>query len=138
MAEKRYYYKKDGKAAYNLKEPLSYVLPDTKGYEEITKEEWDELTYVAPQEPIAPRELTAEEKQNNERKEAIAQQKNYLAKTDYVVLKLAEALADGNDELVESIKTEYAEVLANRVTARSEINRLESEIVPTVEATVSD
>lgn len=127
MANKRYYYKKDGKAAYNLKEPLENILENTEGYEEITEQEWNELTHV---EPVAPRELTADEIHNRECETLIAQHKAFLTHTDYVVLKLAEALADGNDELVASIKEEYADTLAQRTVARSEINRLEGEIVP--------
>ena len=47
---KRYYYKaKDGKSFYNLKSPLE--PEELVNYEEITKEEFDELTYI-PEEPV--------------------------------------------------------------------------------------
>lgn len=130
MANKRYYYKKDGKAAYNLKEPLENILENTEGYEEITEQEWNELTHVEPVEPVAPRELTADEIHNRECETLIAQHKAFLTHTDYVVLKLAEALANKDTALVTSIKEEYADTLAQRTVARSEINRLEGEIVP--------
>ena len=115
----RYYYKKNGKAAYNLKEPLDNILKDTTGYVQITKEEWDELTYVAPRVP------TQAEIHAKEAAAEIATLKAQLAATDYIVLKIAEALANDDTETVSSLKTEYATELANRVTWRARINELE-------------
>ena len=115
--KERYYYKKDGHAAYNLREPLSNILDDTTGYEEITKEEWDELTYVPPVEP------TAEELAHNARVAEIAQLKSQLNATDYIVVKIAEM-----PEQADAIREEYAEVLANRKLWRARINELESQL----------
>ena len=111
---KRYYYKKDGKAAYNLKEPLENIIEDTNGYEEITEQEWNELTYVEPQEPTE-KDLVAKE---------ISKLKANLSKTDYVVLKIAEALMNNDSQLIEELKEEYAEVLENRVLWRARLNEL--------------
>ena len=116
---KRYYYKKDGKAAYNLKEPLSNILDDTTGYVEITEQEWNQLTAVPVHEPTQA-ELAA-----RAAKQEIATLKSQLAATDYIVLKIAEALADGDSETVASLKSEYATELANRISWRARINELE-------------
>lgn len=115
-ANGRYYYKaKSGKGFMNLKSPLN-----DENYVEITKEEFDTLTYVAP----AP-EPTAEEIAAKERAQEIAQLKKQLSDTDYVAAKLAEAVAKGVG--VEDLLTEYAEVLENRETWRARINELEGE-----------
>ena len=120
MAEvKRYYYKKDGKAAYNLKEPLENILEDTTGYVEITKEEWDQLTYIPPYVPTK-EELAREEKLN-----AISAAKAYLASTDYIVIKIAEA---EDAEEIASIREEYADTIVERKAKRALINELEAEL----------
>jgi len=118
--KERYYYKdQNGRPAYNLKEPLANVLEDTTGYVEITKAEWDELTYVAPHVPTAA-ELAREEKLN-----AIAAAKAYLASTDYIVIKIAEA---EDAEEIASIREEYADIIAERKAKRALINELEAEL----------
>lgn len=117
--EKRYYYKKDGKPAYNIKEPLENILEDTTGYEEITKEEWDELTYVAPYVP-SEKELAKQAKQRE-----IAEKKQFLQATDYVVIKIAEC---DNEEEALALRQEYADVIAERKKARAEINKLYEEL----------
>lgn len=134
MAEvKRYYYKsKDGKGFLNLKSPLT---ENVENYDEITKEEFDALTY---HEPVAPHEPTPEEIHNRECDVLIGQHKAFLSDTDYVVLKIAEALANKDTALVASLKEEYADVLEQRTVARSEINRLQGEIVPIGDAPVYD
>lgn len=45
--------------------------------------------------------------------------KEYLLKTDYVVLKFAEALA--KSESIEGLKTQYESILENRAIARGKI-----------------
>ena len=111
--EKRYYYKKDGKPAYNLKEPLSNILVDTTGYVEITKEEWDAIQ-PTPHVP-SEQELARQAKQRE-----IAEKKQYLQATDYAIIKIAEGAAT-----VE----EYAEVITLRQAARARINELEAELL---------
>lgn len=111
----RFYYKnKDNTGFLNLKSPIN-----DENYIQITEEEFNELT-----KPKIP-ELTAEQKAAQEKTRQIAEYKKYLAETDYIVLKMGEYLADGNTEGVTAIKTEYAEQLAKRKEARSEINKLE-------------
>lgn len=51
--------------------------------------------------------------------------KKKLADTDYIVLKIAEAQADGDTETVVVLKTTYATELANRKAWREQINKLE-------------
>ena len=111
----RYYYRnKDNTGFLNLKSPLI-----DENYIQITKEEFEELT--KPKEYVP----TAEEIAAQEKARQIAEYKKYLAETDYIVLKICECLAEGNTKSVMAIKTEYAEQLAKRKEARSEINKLE-------------
>ena len=111
----RYYYKhNDGKGYLNLKSPLE----DLTGYTEITEAEYNELT--------KPPEPTEEQKAKIEKARQIAELKKKLADTDYIVLKIAEAQADGDTETVTALKTTYATELANRKSWREQINELEA------------
>ena len=112
--ERFYYKKKDGTGFLNLKSAIT-----DENYIQITEKEFNEL--AKPKEYVP----TAEEKAAYEKAKKIAEYKKYLAETDYIVLKIGEYLADGNTEAVTAIKTEYAEQLAKRKEARSEINKLE-------------
>lgn len=110
----RYYYKhNDGNGYLNLKSPLT----DLTGYTEITEAEFNELT--------KPPEPSAEQKAKIEKARQIAELKKKLADTDYIVLKIAEAQADGETETVAELKTTYATELANRKAWREQINKLE-------------
>ena len=112
----RYYYKnKDNTGFFNLKSPLT-----GEDYIQITEEEFNELT-----KPKIP-ELTAEQKLKQENLAEIAKYKKYLADTDYIVLKIAEALANNDTESVAALKSEYAEELGKRNRARILINSLEN------------
>ena len=113
----RYYYKdKAGHPAYNLKSPLEKDI--AKNYIQITKEEWDAIQ-PAPHVPTQ-QELALQEKQRQ-----IASLKAQLSATDYIVLKIAEALAEGDSEAVTALEEEYATELANRKAWRAQINELE-------------
>ena len=70
-------------------------------------------------------EMTEEEKAEKEKAKKIAEYKKYLFDTDYIVLKIAEAVADNNSEEVEKLKTTYTTELAKRKEAREKINELE-------------
>lgn len=50
--------------------------------------------------------------------------KRYLNETDYVITKLNEAKIE-DEELFNSLKTEYSDILAKRKEARARINELE-------------
>ncbi|MDY4728656.1 MAG: hypothetical protein SPC26_00745 [Lactobacillus amylovorus] len=62
-----------------------------------------------------------QEIKNNE----IADLKNYLNNTDYVIAKLNEAKIE-DEELFEELKVKYAEILTKRKQARARINELEN------------
>lgn len=110
--ERFYYRSKDNTGFLNLKSPKI-----DENYIQITKEEFEELTkpkvYVS----------TAEEKAAQEKAQKIVEYKKYLADTDYIVLKIAEARSEGGD--ITALRTEYAEQLAKRKEARNKINKLE-------------
>lgn len=108
LKNKRYYYKK-GNSYLNLKSPIT-----EEGYEEITEEEFKALTKP----PVF---------QVNENQKQINVLKKKLNNTDYIVLKIAEAVADNDTATVTALKTEYAIELANRKLWREEINNLEKE-----------
>ena len=92
----RYYYKNKNNTGFlNLKSPLV-----DENYIQITKEEFEELT--------KPKEPTAEQKAAYEKAKKVAEDKKYLADTDYIVIKISEALADSDPIAVERLK-EYAD-----------------------------
>ena len=109
LKNKRYFYKK-GNSYLNLKSPIT-----EEGYEEITEEEFKALTKP----PVF---------QVNENQKQIKVLKKKLNDTDYIVLKIAEAVADNDTATVTALKTEYATELANRKEWRNQINELETEV----------
>ena len=110
----RYYYKaNDGKGFLNLKTPL--VNKD--GYTQITEAEFKELT--------KPKEPTAEHRAAQVKAKQIAELKGKLLATDYIVLKIAEAIAESNSEQVAQLRLTYANELNNRKVWREQINNLE-------------
>lgn len=111
----RYYYKDNKGNLFNYK---SECLQE--GYIQITEEEFNELT--------KPKEPTAAQKAAYEKAKKIAEYKKYLADTDYIVLKIAEATTEDDTETVAALKTTYATELANRKLWREQINELESKV----------
>lgn len=109
----RFYYKsKDNTGFLNLKSPLI----DSE-YIQITKEEFCELT--KPKEYIP----TEEEKAALEKAKKIAEYKSYLFKTDYIVLKIAEAQSEGDTNKVSHLRTLYKSELEERKKMRDLLNR---------------
>ena len=107
----RFYYKNKNNTGFlNLKSPLI-----DENYIRITKEEFEELT--------KPKEPTAEEKAAQEKARKNAEYKKYLEDTDYVVLKISEAMAEGNEELKKELMLQYAGILAIRKLYRQELNK---------------
>ena len=88
------------------------------GYTQITEEEFNKLSNKRY-------EPTEEQKAKIEKARQIAELKKKLADTDYIVLKIAEAQADGETEKVAELKMTYAMELANRKAWREQINKLE-------------
>ena len=60
---------------------------------------------------------------------AISEAKAYLSRTDYIVLKIAEAMSEGNAEEVTALQTEYAEQLTKRKQARETVNANEAAVM---------
>lgn len=107
----RFYYKnKDNTGFLNLKSPKF-----DENYIQITKEEFEELT--------KPKEPTAEEKAAQEKARKIAEYKAYLEKTDYIVLKIAEAQSEGDTNKVSHLRTLYKSELEERKKMRDLLNR---------------
>lgn len=105
-------------------EPITQTITQTvrdgleDGYTQITEEEFNELSNKRY-------EPTEEQKAKIEKARQIAELKKKLADTDYIVLKIAEAQADGETEKIAELKTTYATELANRKAWREQINELE-------------
>lgn len=92
------------------------------GIREIPKKEaWDEYEDIYVYIPYTENELAAVAANN-----AISEAKAYLSKTDYIVLKIAEATAEGDAAGVAALQEEYAEQLAARKQARATVNENES------------
>lgn len=108
----RFYYKsKNGNGFLNLKSPLN-----DENYIQITEEEFNELTKPKVYVP------TAEEKAAYEKAKKIAEYKKYLADTDYIVLKIAEAQSEGETSTVAQLRDIYKEQLKERKRVRSLLN----------------
>ena len=107
--ERFYYKKKDGTGFANLKSPLV-----DEDYVQITEEEFNKLT--------KPKEPTAEEKAAQEKARKIAEYKAYLEKTDYIVLKIAEAQSEGETSTVSQLRDIYKEQLKERKRVRALLN----------------
>lgn len=60
---------------------------------------------------------------------AISEAKAYLSRTDYIVLKIAEAQSEGDAEEVAALQAEYAEQLAARKQARVTVNENEETVM---------
>ena len=111
--ERFYYMSKNGKGFLNLKTPLA----NKDGYTQITEDEFNKLT--------RPPELTEEQKAAQVKARQIAELKGKLLATDYIVLKIAEAVAESNSEQVAQLRLTYANELNNRKVWRKQINNLE-------------
>lgn len=84
--------------------------------------------YVEGYAPQKPQELINQEK--------IAEYQKYLDDTDYVVVKISEAMVSGSKQLINELKNKYADVLNERDEARKQINELEKEIEDKKEETI--
>ena len=108
----RYYYKnKDNTGFLNLKSPLV-----DENYIQITEEEFNELSKPKVYVP------TAEQKAAQEKAKKIAEYKKYLADTDYIVLKIAEAQSEGETSTVSQLRDIYKEQLKERKRVRALLN----------------
>ena len=78
---------------------------------------YDGKAYLEGYAPQKPQELIDKEK--------IAEYQKYLADTDYVVVKISEAIAENNEKLLLELKNKYSSVLQKRKEARNNIKELE-------------
>ena len=109
----RYYYKNKNNTGFlSLKSPLN-----DENHIQITEEEFNELTKPKVYTP------TAEEKAAQEKAKKIAEYKAYLEKTDYIVLKIAEAQSEGDTNKVNHLRTLYKSELEERKKMRDLLNR---------------
>ena len=67
-------------------------------------------------------EPTAEQKAAYEKAKKVAEYKKYLAETDYIVLKIAEAQSEGETSTVSQLRDIYKEQLKERKRVRSLLN----------------
>ena len=84
-------------------------------------------------------EELAEEKRQHELAEKqgeIDKLQKYLTDTDYVVVKISEAMVSGSKQLINELKNKYADVLNEREEARKQINELEKGIKEKKEKTI--
>ena len=108
----RYYYKnKDNTGFLNLKSALI-----DENYIQITEEEFNELSKPKVYVP------TEEEKAAYEKTKKIAEYKAYLEKTDYIVLKIAEAQSERETSTVQQLRDIYKEQLKERKRVRALLN----------------
>lgn len=88
------------------------------------KEAYDEYEDIYVYTPYTETELAA-----IAANKAISEAKAYLSKTDYIVLKIAEATAEGDAAGVAALQEEYAVQLARRKEARATVNEKEAAVV---------
>ena len=108
-----------------------------KQYIELTFEEWEEKlstcsygymkAYIDGKivEIEDPEIINTTEYQNILKEQEVDELKRYLSDTDYVITKLNETKIEDED-LFNSLKAEYADILAKRKEARVRINELEN------------
>lgn len=111
----RYYYKDSKGNTCSLKSECI-----REGYTQITEEEYNSILQSRIPEP------TAEQKAKIEKARKIADLKRKLSETDYIVLKIAEAQAYGDEETVTALKTTYSSELTERKAWREQINELQA------------
>ena len=100
---------------------INQIEAKKQGFQEMEVEfSYDGKAYLKGYAPQKPQELINQEK--------ITEYQKYLADTDYVVVKISEAMVSGDKNLLENLKYKYNEVLNKREEVRNKINGLEKEI----------
>lgn len=135
MEKKKIYY---NPTTYEIERRAFYDEVEDKDlpFIELTFEEWEEklssLSYGYKkvylngeiQEVLDEKVINTIEYKNTQKEWEIKKLKRYLTDTDYVITKLNEAKIE-DEELFNSLKIEYNEVLTKRKEARIRINELE-------------
>lgn len=136
MEKKKFYY---NPTTYEIERRAFYDEVEDKDlpFIELTFEEWEEklssLSYGYKkvylngeiQEVLDEKVINTIEYKNIQKEWEIKKLKRYLSDTDYVITKLNEAKIE-DEELFNSLKTEYSDILAKRKEARARINELEN------------
>ena len=136
MKKKKFYY---NPTTYEIERRAFYDEVEDKDlpFIELTFEEWEEklssLSYGYKkvylngeiQEVLDENVINTIEYKNIQKEWEIKKLKRYLSDTDYVITKLNEAKIE-DEELFNSLKTEYSDILAKRKEARVRINELEN------------
>lgn len=136
MEKKKFYY---NPTTYEIERRAFYDEVEDKDlpFIELTFEEWEEklssLSYGYKkvylngeiQEVLDENVINTIEYKNIQKEWEIKKLKRYLNDTDYVITKLNEAKIE-DDELFNSLKEQYAEILIKRKEARARINELEN------------
>lgn len=135
MEKKKFYY---NPTTYEIERRAFYDEVEDKDlpFIELTFEEWEEklssLSYGYKkvylngeiQEVLDEKVVNTIEYKNTQKEWEIKKLKRYLNDTDYVITKLNEAKIE-DEELFNSLKTEYSNILTKRKEARVRINELE-------------
>lgn len=136
MEKKKFYY---NPTTYEIERRAFYDEVEDKDlpFIELTFEEWEEklssLSYGYKkvylngeiQEVLDEKVINTIEYKNIQKEWEIKKLKRYLSDTDYVITKLNEAKIEDED-LFNSLKTKYADILTKRKEARARINELEN------------
>lgn len=136
MEKKKFYY---NPTTYEIERRAFYDEVEDKDlpFIELTFEEWEEklssLSYGYKkvylngeiQEVLDEKIINTIEYKNIQKEWEIKKLKRYLSDTDYVITKLNEAKIEDED-LFNSLKTKYADILTKRKEARAKINELEN------------
>ena len=136
MEKKKFYY---NPTTYEIERRAFYDEVEDKDlpFIELTFEEWEEklssLSYGYKkvylngeiQEVLDEKIINTIEYKNIQKEWEIKKLKRYLSDTDYVITKLNEAKIE-DENLFNSLKTEYSDILTKRKEARVRINELEN------------
>ena len=136
MEKKKFYY---NPTTYEIERRAFYDEVEDKDlpFIELTFEEWQEklssLSYGYKkiylngeiQEVLDENVINTIEYKNIQKEWEIKKLKRYLSDTDYVITKINEAKIE-DEELFNSLKTEYSDILTKRKEARARINELEN------------
>ena len=136
MEKKKFYY---NPTTYEIERRAFYDEVEDKDlpFIELTFEEWEEklssLSYGYKkiylngeiQEVLDEKVINTIEYKNIQKEWEIKKLKRYLSDTDYIITKLNEAKIE-DENLFNSLKTEYSDILTKRKEARARINELEN------------
>ena len=137
MEKKKFYY---NPTTYEIERRAFYDEVEDKDlpFIELTFEEWEEklssLSYGYKKvylngeirEVLDEKVINTIEYKNTQKEWETKKLKRYLTDTDYIITKLNEAKIE-DEELFNSLKIEYNEVLTKRKEARIRINELEND-----------